>query len=326
MNKTSIFGFAYKQNAGQVLLLIALLITSLLTVVMALSFRASRDTQLTIAQVETSRLDSIVEMAAEQAIVRYNQNPQTGTITYNDLFDGMEQSVDLSGVNSLASYVRIEQFRPTGFFEIPALTKDEQYLLYLSEYGVNEDGEVQFDNPYNGDIDMKVEVVDGKRGITCRDIVIELSIIHGNPGSYEVTRFIVDNNDGANSFDISQGGLKRFDIIRSDPSPSNPYVCDVDIKEAELNRIGRKRILIARVMYDDPDISEVTITFIPENSQNSLPPQGVEFRSVVFSGGIQEPSATVSPAAPAAPGGMKKEVTVFQSYPQIPADLFVTQF
>lgn len=293
-------------QSGQVLLLITLFITSLLTVVMSLSFRAARDTQVTLARTEVNDLGFAAETAAEQAIALHAEDPESyssGTIAYADLFSPeIKESVEFGSVNFDSSSVQIRKEFISDEFISPGLKKDQQYVLYLSEYKPFQDGSLEFENAYDDTLKMAIRTMDDDNGRKCGKVAVEVTIVHGFEGAYKIARFVLDKDQLVSA----TGDTRNFTPSRI--SVDNTYECVVTLEGGDFETIEEKRLLIARVFYEDEDINEVHLIFRPLNS-SLFPPQGVSFIS-----------EAVSDLA------LKKRVKVFQSYPQVPADLFVTRF
>lgn len=304
---------ASNYQSGQVLLLIVLFITSLLTVVMSLSFRAARDTQITLAQTEVSDLQFVAETAAEQAIARFAEESDTfgpgSQISYQDLFTYDPSDPVYENVNLDASSIFIDRAFITDEFESPSLDKDQQYVFYLSEYIPFEDGTIEFGPAYDNDLEIAIRTGHtGGNDVPCSSVSLELTVVHGRTGAYDVKRFAVDK---AELFAVT-GDIRNFIPERQDRQTGEGLECVTVLRnEAEpdaFREIRDKRLLIARVLYTDTDVGEVRIAVRPLNGA-TLPPQGLSYVSEAFS-----------------KAGLRKKVTVFQSYPQIPADLFVTSF
>jgi hypothetical protein len=191
-------------------------------------------------------------------------------------------------------------------FESPALQKDQQYVFYLSEYIPYEDGTIEFGPPYADDLEIAIRTAPDDD--SCTAVSLELTVVHGQPGAYDVKRFVAD---GGELF-AATGDTRNFIPTKQDRLDRGGKECVTALSNTAepdaFRDIRDKRLLIARVFFTDTDVGEVRVAVRPMNDA-TLPPQGLSYISEAFTN-----------------AGLRKKVTVFQSYPQIPADLFVTSF
>lgn len=251
-----------KKQKGQVLLLIIMLVSTILSVIVASSFRSTTETQLTKLEEESQKAFAAAEAGIEVAL-------KEGSIADINT---------LSGFEGYSGSAIVEDLMPKTF-TTPFLQKDEQYTLYLSTPADAPDNPnfTQLGEPYfNGDLTLCFN------GSTA----IEITMINAD---HSINRFII--NPSSASFVLGSDTI----IAKSGCPLSNFSYSHT------FSSISNTKLLIARVVNG--------ATKLGFSASTSLPYQG----RVVSS------KATT-------PAGVKKEIVLFQSYPQIPLEFFVTSF
>lgn len=106
-----------KRQEGQVLLITAMLLASVVAVVLAVTFRSNTETQITKLEEESQKALAAAEAGIEAAL-RTKQNVDIGTL-------------NISGFTGSAT---IKNSSSSNTFVSPTLEKDQQYTLYLTTY------------------------------------------------------------------------------------------------------------------------------------------------------------------------------------------------
>ena len=180
-------------------------------------------------------------------------------------------------------------------FTSPLLQKDEQYTFYLDKY--IPENSPPFENiPYNGTI----TVYYGSKDVAdCSNIALELTLIYDS-GGYKIKRLVSDSGD-----------LLGANIENEWASQSNPQEKDVGgakffcrTKGVDISTYTGAKVLIVRALF-----GQTKIGFSGSDADPDFKPQGSFITS----------TATSST-------GVTKKVQLFQSYPQIPSEFFVTRF
>jgi hypothetical protein len=175
---------------------------------------------------------------------------------------------------------------PATEFVSPLIAKDEQYTFYLTGY----DMETKL---FSGLSPTSVVVYYGSNN-NCTNISLELTLISGvSPGPYTLTRKVADT-----------GGIFYESIPGSQIGTSpggNLITTSFNCKTSAISIPADPRLLIVRVF----------------NSSTKI---GISFNGqAVKQGNLITSSAKTTT-------GVVKKIQLFQSYPQIPADFFVTSF
>src|SRR3989344_1174257 len=119
-----------KNKKGQILLITIMLVATLLTVVLAVTFKSTTETQLTKLEEDSQKALAAAEAGVEAAL---KQNVNT-SLSIADL-----PNMSNSGFTGDATIETIAD----NDFVTPLLQKDQQYTFYLSDYP-------GFANPLNG--------------------------------------------------------------------------------------------------------------------------------------------------------------------------------
>jgi hypothetical protein len=254
---------------------------------MTISFTSRTENQVTKLQQDADK--SLV--AAEAGIEAAIKNQSSGSFSELSL-DALKDS----GIDVDSSKVTIDAAQ-TRKFVSPAINKDEQYTLYLTPYN----GSFPNTPPFN----THVAVYYGDGGsFNCGSVALELTVVSfdssvPNP-SYTVERYVADTGtpkilgtDGAQiGNDISKFGGK--DIL------TTHFNCVTTLNSITLSATAK--LMFIRVI----GVGATTKIGIDDGL---LPVQGKYYTATAKS-----------------TSGVTKTVQLFQSYPQIPAEFFVTSF
>ena len=133
--KISNFKFQIKYlQKGQILLITIMLVATILTVVLAVTFRSTTETQLTQLEEESQKALSAAEAGVE-AVLQQSIGSSVSIASLPNI-----AGTGFSGQATVGSITG-----PT--FVAPLLQKDQQYTFYLSDYP-------GFANPLNGSLDL----------------------------------------------------------------------------------------------------------------------------------------------------------------------------
>lgn len=259
-----------KNQRGQILLITVMVLATILSVVLAASFRSTIETQITKLEEESQKALAAAEAGIEAALKQGNV-ADIGT---------------LSGLSGFSGSATIENETSPDVIT-PLLQKDEQYSLYLS---------TPQGAPDNPNFNQLIPAYNNQPLTICsssNNVALEITLIKQGPPS-SVVRYainpssntIINNATSANNIGDCPAGqnfLFKHQLSSSDIG-SNNLLLVIRIIGSESTKIGFRGSV-------------------------PLPPQG---------------KTVVSQAT--SPGGATKEVVLFQSYPQIPSDFFVTSF
>jgi len=275
-----------KNQRGQVLLITVMLLATALSVVLSMSFRSVTETKLTKLEQENQQALSAAESAIEKAL---KADLSGEGLTFSAL------GLSMSGIDLTSSSVSLDE-TSTEYFVTPLLQEDEQYLYYLDGYEPTTN--LFTGSPYAGSIVVYLE------SESSGSPALELTFLSGAVADPQITRFVFDPNSiitvgGGGTTPLTPsltgGDLGGFSFQHKTDS-------SIDIPVGT-PPIGSPKLLIIRAL------SAPTRVGISQASGTGLKPQGKAI--------ISEARAT---------GGTTKRVKFFQSYPQIPAEFFVTSF
>lgn len=204
------------------------------------------------------------------------------------------QSFDALGIPSLVGIqtgnVTIESVQQTTFVT-PIVVADDAYTFYMADYNM-ETGSLGVG--YTGSLGVYY----GQQNGDCGGIALELTFISG-ASPYTTTRYLADTGSPglvsvASSSDKVGVALGSADTT---VDPTVPFWCAISPISKPIN----SKLLLIRVLGKD--------TRIGFKGGANLPLQGKTITS--------EAQSTA---------GVKKKIYFFQSYPQIPANLYTTTF
>lgn len=251
---------------GQVLLITVMLLSTVISIVIATSFHSTTEIQITKLEEEERRAFSAAEAAVEKAL-------KEGQVT---------DIGSLPGLTGFSGSATIEQI-PSPNFITPLLQKDEQYNLYLSTPQEIAPGNFNFNQltPYYNNLPLTI-------CLTNANIGLEITLIKNS--SPFVVRYVINNNIVINAIPFNNNGT----------CPSGEtFVARHQLNSSEIG--SNNLLLIIRIIGDSSKVGF--------RGSANLPAQGKTIRSEVTS-----------------PGGSTKKIVLFQSYPQIPSEFFITSF
>lgn len=259
------------KQSGQILLITVMLLATVLTVVLALFFKSTTETQITKLEEESQKALAAAEAGIEAALKEGNVILGSG---------------NLSGFAGFTGGATVETAASSTFIT-PLLQKDEQYTFYLS---------TPAGAPNNPDFTNLIPAFNNNSLTLCSSsemVALELTFIKaGSPPT--IKRYLI-NPPGQT-------------IIQNASPANNNGDCPVDENFPYRHRLSPQEVgnnnllLIVRVINGSAKIGF-------KASAGNLPPQGKTIFSEAKS-----------------PTGVTKKIQLFQSYPQIPTDFFVTSF
>ena len=253
------------KQQGQILLISIMLVATLLTVVLAVTFKSTTETQLTKLEEESQKALSAAEAGVEAAL---EQDINT-SLSFADL-----PNISGSGFTGEATVGTIADSK----FVSPLLQKDQQYTFYLSDYP-------DYANPLTGDISIYF-------------------MSEGNCPTLELT-FLTQTNAITRRIADPCTQIENSDDLFSSPGkvPLGGHSFNYQTDPIAVNG---QAVLIVRTLFAS---TRVGFQRTDGDGNQNLPVQG----------------KYVTSEAKAA-SGVSKKVQLFQSFPQIPAEFFVTSF
>lgn len=261
------------QKKGQVLLLVAMIMATVLTLTSAVVFRSTTEIQTTKLEEESQKALAAAEAAIEAAL-------KQGNVT------NIKDLPGFSGSN-ISGSATIETTQSKDFVT-PLLQKDEQYTLYLSTPATinNVPNFTQLGSPYyNGSITVCS---------TSSNVALEITLIKNDNS---IKRFTI-NPPGST---IIEGNSVGTGSSATNCPAGENFASGYQYQLSTTNIGSNNLLLIVRVINGSAKIGF--------RGDVNLPIQGKTITS----------TATSSI-------GVTKKVVLFQSYPQIPSDFFVTSF
>ena len=269
-----------KKERGQVLLIVIMLVATVITVVLSMSFQSTTDTKLAKLEEESQRALAAAEAGIEAAIKeKTNVSFGTGSLTNLGGF---------TGGATIASLTSEE-------FLTPLLQKDEQYSFYLSTPANNPPNDPDFTTltPAYNNKDLTICF-----GAANTQTAIEVAVLKQ---SNQIKRYVVNPVEGTVvSNALSGSAVNSGNCPNNSPAFSSKYV----VPAADLGTDSL--LLIVRVINASQSSYKIGFKAV---SGTNLPLQG----------------KTISSQATST-SGVSKKIQLFQSYPQIPSDFFITNF
>lgn len=242
---------------SQVLLIAVMILATVMTVVLSVSFQTVTDTQITKLEEDNQKALAAAESAIEALL-----NEKAATVYFG--------SGSLSGFSDFTGGATLENVQKQDF-TTPLLKNGQSYTFYLADYNKE-------NNSFGASINAPLEICFSSSQ------AIEVTLIKTNA----IKKYVVDPTGS----------------ITNATSPSN--ICSNNnfsksftISSADIST--NSQIAIVKNLFADGKLYF--------RSTTNLPLQG----------------KTVSSQA-IAKSGVSKKITLFQSYPQIPADFFYTRF
>lgn len=253
---------------GQILLIIALLSTVLLTSVFSISQISTKETKIAKLEEDSKKAFAAAEAGIEKAI---RDLPLGGSFSFS-LEEGK------INVNATTQAVR------KSTFVSPLVKKDQQYTFYMADYNPQNN---TFSNYFTGNLEIYFQ------GENC-------SSTTNPPPTLELTIISSTNTIQRKIIDPCQKVTTSPDLSVS----SGDYTLEnqpFNYKTTTSLSISNTKLLIIRSLFNQTKIGLAANT--------NLPPQG---KTIISTGQTST--------------GVKKTIEFFQSFPQIPAEFFVTSF
>lgn len=114
-----------RNKSGQILLITVMLLATVMTIVLSVSFKSTTDTQITKLEEESQKALTAAESAIEVAL----KNNSTAIL-------GPEGSVDLSSITGFSGAATIESLISPSF-TTSSIPKDGSYTFYLGNYDIS---------------------------------------------------------------------------------------------------------------------------------------------------------------------------------------------
>lgn len=254
----------HKVNKSQVSLIIVMLVATVMTVVLAISFNSIVDTQSTKLEQESQKALSVAESAISVAL----KNKQTAIL-------GPEGSPELADISDFSGSAALTSVTSKTFTS-PTIAKDTAYTFYLGNYDTATQT-IGASVAENLDVCMKT-------GAT--NPALEITLIKTSG----VKKYVLDPNTG------TSGRIPNASV-------GSAVSCGTSITVPAADIGTDSQFLVVRVFF-----TNTALTF--SRTISNLPVQGT----------------TVSSQVTSTTSGVSKKVTLFQSYPQIPAEFFATNF
>ena len=314
------------KNNGQVLLLLVLVLGTLLIVAMTAIFQSTTSTQ--IGSIEQQ--SQVTLAAAEAAIEKALQSGQEGS--FKDL--GLNS---LTGISLENSQVEITEERPY-IFHTPKLDKDEQYTFYLAEYTGS------YPNYFGDSFALKAYMFYESGNLECTDIAMEVTVLYDaggagdvGDGEYEMEKYLIDPGDQIttdNSKDLGDvSGESPYigaEVGTNYPLEGKVYNCRTALFDTEM--LPNMKMMFVQTFFRGTKIAfavegyEAALDTDPISAPtNRFPSQGrlvtATARANISANVTAESGPTPTPIT-----GLTRTAQIFQSYPQIPAEFWVTSF
>jgi len=258
-----------KNERGQVLLLTMMLVATVLTVFLSMSFKSTTETQVTRLEEESQKALAAAEAGIEAAL----KSDTTVTIG--------EEGGALSSLSGYSGSALCSETYDKNYFVSPLVQKDEQYTFFLGDYP-------GFADSY----DQGLTLYYGTEN-SCDEVSLELTIIYD--ADNKIKHYV---SDSGNLFTSNVNEV--FGSATGGTIENIKFNCNTTT--FNLAGFPGAKLLVVRVF----------------NNPTKLGFQGTVGSSFNPQGKICYSSATSSTVT--------KKVTLFQSYPQIPAEFFVTSF
>lgn len=272
-----------KNNKGQVLLIIVMLLATVVTIVMAVMFKSTTNTQLTKLEQESNKALVAAEAGLEEAM-RKNAGPYTLT----DL--GL---TNYPGINLDTSNVNVTTEEATTFITSSVPT-DGQYTFYLVGYDTQ--NQTIGTDYFSGNITIYFNSEAGTCDHSPRNAPALEAVFVKNDNT--LTKKLIEPCNGNSGENYISSLIDNIGTT----TPSDPIEGVTFSYRADLGTIPTNTtLIIVRTLFAGTKI-------------------GLEGNSNL------KPQRRMLTAQVKAYSGVEKKVQLFQSYPQLPADFFVTSF
>lgn len=277
-----------KWQSGQSLLVIVLLISVVFTLIASASFRLTTETQSAKIQEETVRTLAAADSGVEVGLQVLNSSTTSGTYP----FSHASVNISLDGIDSTKSFIDIDTDSTDNVFDTEILA-NEQYTFYLYPY------------PSGASFTNNMDIYYGPQGGTCGSTgrtnpSLEFTLIYG-AASNQIERWMAEPCASNPRIEGSINKLASVGGPFNRGGTNYGYRIDFD---GILSSHAEPKFLIIRSLY-----AQTNVRLESSPSSANFPIQGQTITSTAVSN-----------------TGVSKVVSLFRSFPQIPADFFVTQF
>ena len=273
---------------GQALLILILMISLVLTVLSAVSYRLSVDTQTTQLQDDAvsalAGADAGIEAGLSFASTVDSAVAVGGPKNFNTGEIGLRTLED-TGIDVSKSQVTVFN-QPGDNLLTPEIEKDAQFTYYLVD-----PNNISSGTSFKGTVTVFFKEVDGDCSISRTKLALEINRINANG---TVIRDLVEP---CTTNRIGTPGLPVSDTAQGAFSKDTTLNKNISIK------ITDERLLIIRTLFNKTNLG---FKAVPD-SGSSIPVQGRIIRSYAVTN-----------------SGVSRTVDVFQTLPQLPAEFFVT--
>lgn len=276
-----------KDNSGQALIIIVLIIALVLTVIAASSYQLTVQTEGSKLQEESVRALAAADAGIEVGLKIANTERAPQSYSYNDPL----VNISLPGIDPTKSQILVTTTSQTSFSS-PLVLKDDQYTFYTNDFPT-------FTNPVSFGGLLRIHFGSEGSG-DCNAPrsrpALEMTIIYGS--NNDMQRRIIEPCTTGQT--VSSSSSYPVSLV-----PTTFESITYQYQIANINMLGE--FPDAKMIIIRPLFANTRLFFSAQSS--SFPSQGKRIEARAFS--ISGPS---------------KIVTIFQSLPQIPADFFVTSF
>ncbi|OGK14217.1 hypothetical protein A3H80_00765 [Candidatus Roizmanbacteria bacterium RIFCSPLOWO2_02_FULL_37_19] len=261
------------KKSGQILLIVVLVATLLMTIGLSLTQITVDDTKIAKLEEEGKKARAAAEAGIEVAIDQLDVGETP--IQIGDIVDN-----DMTGQAELTTTT-------TNSFTTPLISKDGLYMFYLTGYDATTKQIIS--TAFNDDIIVNVNSPKGTLCGTINEFALELTFVNKTRGI--VSRKLIEES-GCNVVETTNG---IDEVTFGEVIPTLPFSDD-------------PHLLITRIIAPNDAFTGVKLDIV-NATNNSWPIQG---RTII--------STATSPA------GVTKKIKLFQSFPQFPAEFFITSF
>jgi hypothetical protein len=261
-----------------------------MTIVLSTSFKSTTETQISKLQEDSQRSFAAAQAGIDAALKKGDN----------------VNIADLKDVGNFTGSAQITTDNTKTVFVSPLQNKDQEYTFYLDNYNnsVDSSGNSSWsfaNSPYSGNVRI---FYGSENGSNCSQMALAITIIYGDSPTYQVTNYIAD---GGRMFNGNQPN-NIFTNISGGPYEGANFICSTSNISfgSGAGAIAKPKIMVVR--FISTGVSSTKLAFVGSGG-GPLKAQG----KVVESTATSDTNVT-------------KKVRLFQSYPQIPAEFFVTSF
>jgi len=273
-------------NKGQVLLITVLLLATVITLVMTVVIRSRTDTQVTKLEEDSQKALKASEAGIEVGLRQQLDSTQGNKQTFS--YSNVPVLNDLHDVDVAHSQFTVE-LTPVTQFVTPLLDKDQQYTFYLSNYNQSSG---QFTNSWSGNIDLYINS-QSYTSCTTGSVkpAIEATIVYGDVNAYKVSRWVIDPCSSPSRISGTLQSSTTTSISIDGTSFSD---------KTQITAPANSKLLIVRTYFSDSKIGIKSLG-APFSAQGKM----------IMATSVLNTNAQATEK-------------YFQSYPQIPAEFFIT--